>query len=152
MFSFEFVNKNFQKTVQFLMFTLFVLVHRKLRANKSRFVQEKSCSGRGRCADRYFGHRWSRGLRSYQRQLFPQWRRISLCFLNHWRRKFSSHTRIQVRRRNWWNNNFEIVRMYTTNFICVISGNKFWEWKTTRTFRFCWWETRATCRKKGKWV
>jgi len=75
-------------------FLYFDLVCWRLRTNKGRFLPQESCCRWKWGSDWHPGHSWSGGLRCNQRQLFPQWWRLSLRLLHYRTRIFSGIVRI----------------------------------------------------------
>lgn len=59
-------------------------------------LQKESSSGWWRSSDRHSGHSRTGGLCSYQRQLFPQWGRVSSSLLNNRAWILYSNSRVSV--------------------------------------------------------
>lgn len=72
------------------------LVCRRLWTNESRQLPQESCAGWSWGPDWHLGHCGSGGLCCYQRQLLPQWRRLSLCLLHHRTGILCCYCRLQV--------------------------------------------------------
>ena len=80
-----------------LFFSFVFSVCGRLRAHKSRFLQEEGDAGRRGGSDRHTRHGRTGGLRGHSRQLLPKRRRFPLRLFHHGRRQLSSDARVQVR-------------------------------------------------------